>query len=51
MLAPKGQATIRLIAHPISLGFSEREVARALGITSTLVSSLLGELRDELEVL
>lgn len=51
MLSPQGQATLRLIAHPISEGYSEREIASELGTTRRWVCDRLDELRDELEQL
>jgi DNA-binding transcriptional LysR family regulator len=41
-------ATLRLIATPIYAGYSERQVARGLGISQSSVSKRLDELRDEL---
>jgi DNA-binding NarL/FixJ family response regulator len=48
-LSPRGQAILRLIIHPISNGYSVREVARELGTTKRWVSDRLDELRNELE--
>ena len=49
-LSDRGQAILRLVAAPIWLGYSEREVARELGTTKRWVSYRLDELRAELEV-
>jgi DNA-binding NarL/FixJ family response regulator len=45
----RGQAILRLIAIPISNGYSEREIARELGTTRRWVFDRLAELRDEVE--
>jgi hypothetical protein len=37
------------MAFPISLGYSEREVAQRLGTTTRIVRACLAELRSELE--
>jgi DNA-binding transcriptional regulator LsrR (DeoR family) len=47
-LSERGAAISRTIVLPLSLGFSEAEVASALGISRRLVLSLLAELRDQL---
>jgi DNA-binding CsgD family transcriptional regulator len=47
-LSPRGTAILRLIARPISEGYSQREIARRLGTTGRWVSDRLDELRDEL---
>lgn len=48
-LSPRGLAILRLIAIPISNGWSEREVARGLLTTRSWVSDGMDEFRDELE--
>jgi len=48
-LSERGQAILRLVGIPTWAGWSAREIARELGITRRSVSSLLDELRDELE--
>lgn len=45
-LPARTQATLVLIATPISHGYTEHEVARMLGLSSTRVSELMDELRD-----
>jgi hypothetical protein len=47
-LPPRGQAILRVIATPISARFSPHEVANSLGISTSSVSKLLAELREEL---
>ena len=48
-LSSSSQSTVRLIAHPISLGFSEREVARMQGVTVATVRERMDVLREEIE--
>jgi DNA-binding CsgD family transcriptional regulator len=48
-LSERGQAILRLVGIPTWAGWSVREIARELGISGPSVSSLLNELRDELE--
>lgn len=40
---------LRTVAIPISSGYSQREVAKALGLKQREVDKLLDELRAELE--
>jgi DNA-binding CsgD family transcriptional regulator len=40
--------TLTEVAFRISLGYSEREVAREMGVTRKQVAQQLGELREEL---
>lgn len=47
-LSERGQALLRTIGIPISVGFSEREIAREIGMPTRWVSEALGELQDEL---
>jgi DNA-directed RNA polymerase specialized sigma24 family protein len=47
-LSPHGQAILRQIAIPISVGYSEAEVASELGTSTRWVSNRLVELREEL---
>lgn len=48
-LSARGQAILRSVALPLSLGFSEAEVARALQTSRRSISEMLDELRGELE--
>jgi DNA-binding CsgD family transcriptional regulator len=48
-LSSRSAAILRLIATPISEGFSPAEVSRDLGISTKSVSTLLAQLRNELE--
>jgi DNA-binding CsgD family transcriptional regulator len=48
-LSERGQAILRLIAQPLSLGFGPREIGRGLGISGPSVLRLVDELRTELE--
>jgi hypothetical protein len=47
-LSPEAQETLRTIALPISLGYSQAEVAAALGKTQPIVCARLADLRVEL---
>jgi hypothetical protein len=47
-LSERSAAILRLIALPMSVGFSEVEIASELGISRRSVSILLDELREEL---
>jgi DNA-binding CsgD family transcriptional regulator len=49
MLSARSQAILRVVAAPLAMGYSPREIARGLGISGPLVSALLDELREELE--
>jgi DNA-binding NarL/FixJ family response regulator len=48
-LSPRSTAILRLVATPISAGFSPSEIAHELGTSQKWVSSCLDELRDEIE--
>jgi DNA-directed RNA polymerase specialized sigma24 family protein len=48
-LSERGQAILRLIARPLSLGFTPQEIARGLGTSKPSVLLLVDELRTELE--
>jgi hypothetical protein len=48
-LSPRSQAILRQIAHPISNGFSKREIAQRLGTSTQWVSHRMDELRREVE--
>ena len=48
-LSPRGQAILRLVGVPTSLGYSVGEIASELGTTTSWVSSRLDELRNEIE--
>jgi len=48
-LSPRGRAILRQVAHPISNGFSKREIAKRLGTSTQWVSHRMDELRRELE--
>ena len=49
-LSPRGMAIARQIGTRLSEGFSETEIARELGTSSSSISQLLSELREELVV-
>jgi DNA-directed RNA polymerase specialized sigma24 family protein len=49
MLSERGQAILRLVGIPTWAGWSAREIGREFGISRSSVSSLLAELRDEIE--
>jgi hypothetical protein len=46
---PRSTAILRLVATPISEGYSPIEIARELGTSLSWVSIRLDELRDEIE--
>ena len=50
-LSERGQALLRTVGVPISVGYSEREIARGLGMPTRWVSEALVELQDELRQL
>jgi len=45
----EGQAILRLVAAPSSLGFTTQEIARGLGISKFSACALLDELAEEIE--
>jgi DNA-binding CsgD family transcriptional regulator len=49
ILSPRAREILRLIALPISLGYSNEEVAAKLGRSKRWVNRRLDELRLELE--
>jgi DNA-directed RNA polymerase specialized sigma24 family protein len=48
MLSPEARATLRLVATPLSDGYSPMEIGRALGISTGCVEDALDDLRLEL---
>jgi DNA-binding CsgD family transcriptional regulator len=48
-LSPRSTAILRLIATPISEGYSPKEIAHELGTSPRWISDRLDELRDEIE--
>jgi biotin operon repressor len=51
MLSLEARATLRLVATPLSDGYSPLEIGRALGISTSCVEDALDELRAELVML
>jgi hypothetical protein len=48
-LSERDQAILRLIARPLSIGFTPQEIAKGLGTSKLPVLDLVDELRTELE--
>jgi DNA-binding Lrp family transcriptional regulator len=48
-LSPRGQQLLRQIGTPLSLGYSQREIADFLGEPEAWVMARVRELREEIE--